>query len=297
MESDDTATPADTRELMLRYTGRRYTVVRHILRQLPSNVAHRTSVLGPMVTDRKRRSLVLYLLLLTCWPWLESTDGEPLLPAASWARGLRTVKGRSWNPSLISQAWVDLEERQLITKVRRPHGLIVKPRREDGAADYTAPGSVADDFYETYFVLPGEFWTEEWFERLSLPALAMLLIIAGETSEKQEVRLTNKDTAKWFGMSARSVESGIKDLMDSGLLSERLVRVKAPLSASGQSTEHWYNLTGAFSTDARRTAQERAQVERERRSEGLEGTTPQPTSGLRRRRPRGSKQAPGGGTP
>lgn len=258
------ASPAETRENLLKVTGRGYTVVRHILRQHPDDVADRTSVLGPMVTERKRRSLQLYLLLLTMWGWLESQD-EPITSAV-WARALSTAKGRRWTPSNVSGAWTDLEHRGLIERRRVQHGLVVALRREDGKAAYTKPGRVKGDRRETYFVLPAEFWTDEWFETLSLPGLALLLIIAGETSDKDEVWLTNADAAKWYGLSPRSIEAGIEDLREHGLLHERVEWIKAPLSAIGATKRHWYSLTGSFSYSARAEAQDAARAELEART-------------------------------
>lgn len=261
------ASPAETRADLLKVTGRGYTVIRHILRQLPADSTARTSVLGPMVTERKRRSLQLYLLLLTVWPWLASQQ-KPLA-AAVWARALSTDRGRQWTVSNVSAAWTDLESRGLIERHRQQRGLEVAPRREDGKAKYTKPGLIKGDRSETYFVLPAEFWTEEWFEKLTLPGLAMLLIIAGETSDKDEVWLTNHDAAIWYGFSARSVEAGIENLRDEGLLTERVEWIKAPLSAVGATQRHWYSLTGVFSTASRASIQAVAKAELEKRT----GTT------------------------
>lgn len=256
----ETATPAYTRDYVLKKSGRRYTTVRHIFTQLPSDSEHRPSVLGPMVTERKRRSLQLYLLLLTVWPWLEAKD-PPLLPAETWARALRTDGGRHWTPTNVSAAWSDLEQRGLVERHRHARGVEVLPRREDGKDEYTKPGLVEGDRRETYFVLPGEFWTEEWFERLTMPGLAMLLIIAAETSSKTEVWLTNEHAAQWYGLSPRSVEAGIEDLREQKLLVDREEWVKAPLSAIGTTKRHWYGLTGPFSTEARAKLQKTAQAE------------------------------------
>lgn len=261
------ASPAETRNDLLKMSGRGYTVVRHILRQLPAEETDRVSVLGPMVTERKRRSLQLYLLLLTVWPWLQAQQ-KPL-PAAVWARALSTDRGRQWTVSNVSAAWADLESRDLIERHRLQRGVVVAPRREDGKAKYTKPGLVKGDRRETYFVLPAEFWTQEWFEKLSLPGLAMLLIIAGETSDKGEVWLTNTDAAEWYGFSARSIEAGIENLRHHQLLEERVEWIKAPLSAVGATQRHWYSLTGLFSATARADIQAAAKSELEKRT----GTT------------------------
>ena len=261
-----TASPADTRVEFLKRSGRGYTVVRHIFRQLPDTCPNRVSVLGPMVTERKRRSVQLYLLLLTAWPWLEREE-EPL-QALVWARALTTGTGRIWKPSQVSAVWTDLESRGLISRRRLSRGLVVEPRREDGQEPYTSPGGKKNDRFESYFTLPAEFWTEEWFETLTLPGVAMLLIIAGETSDPdhREVWLTNEHAGGWYGISPRSVEAGIRDLATHGLVDERTEWTKAPLSPVGATKRHWYSLTGAFATEARLADQARAQDEVARRT-------------------------------
>lgn len=260
----ETATPAQTRAELKKVSGSGYPKVRHILRQHPDDVADRVSVLGPMVTARKRRSLVAYLLLLTIWPWLSKQERP--LPAAVWARALSTDKGRQWTTTNVSAAWADLEKRGLVVRRRLSRGVVIEPRREDGAEAYTSPGTIAGDRRETYFIVPPEFWEEEWFERLSLPGLAMLLIIAGETSDKSEVWLTHEKTALWYGFSQRSVEAGIEDLRKQGLLNERIVWTTAPLSAIGKTQQHWYSLSGAFSFEARQRLQASTRADRLRRT-------------------------------
>jgi hypothetical protein len=255
------ASGAQTRAEGLDRSGRGYTKVRHNIAQKPDGHGSSIpSVLGPMVTDRKKRSLQLYLALLTYWPWVKNLPAP--IPAAGWARSLQTDKGRKWTPTNVSEAWADLKARGLVETKRLSRGLVVEPRREDGDAAYTDPGEVRANHDESYFTLPPEFWTDEWFEELSMPALAMLLIISSKTSKDPETWLTNEDAAKWFGLSPRSVEGGIKDLKDAGLLSERVEWIPAGFSALGATKRHWYSLNGPFSTAARHAMQDAARVER-----------------------------------
>ena len=110
-----------------------------------------------------------------------------------------------------------------------------------------------------------------------MPGLAMLLIIAAETSVKTEVWLTNEHAAQWYGLSSRSVEAGIEDLRGQNLLIDREEWVKAPLSAIGTTKRHWYGLTGPFSTEARAKLQQTAQAElkaRPRAKARKESSTP-----------------------
>src|SRR6478609_8967594 len=129
------ATPAETLAELLRVSGRSYTKVRHLLVQVPSGDTSKAGKLGAMVTERKRRSLQLYLLLITVCPWLKKQ--EMPLPAAVWARALTTERGRKWSVTNVSEAWTDLENRKLIERTRLSRGVMMTPRREDGAAAYT----------------------------------------------------------------------------------------------------------------------------------------------------------------
>lgn len=260
----NSATGAQTRTEGLDRSGRGYTKVRHNIAQKPDGHGSSIpSVLGPMVTDRKKRSLQLYLALLTFWPWVKNLPAP--VPAAGWARSLQTATGRKWTATNVSEAWADLKSRGLVETRRLARGLVVTPRREDGQAAYTDPGEVNADHDESYFTLPPEFWTAEWFEELSMPALAMLLIISSKTSKAEETWLTNEHAGKWFGLSPRSVEGGIKDLMDAGLVTERIEWIPAGFSALGATQRHWYSLNGPFSTKDRHAMQDAARLDREAR--------------------------------
>lgn len=260
------ATPEETLQELLRVSGRGYTKIRHTLCQVPTATGgSKPGLLGPMVTDRKRRSLQLYLLLLTVWPWLK--DRAVPLPSAVWARALTTTSGRNWSASNVSDAWADLEDRGLVERKRLSRAVEVTPRREDGAAGYTEPDGTKGDHLHSYFTLPPSFWTMGWFEELSMPGLAMLLIVASKTSRpnQPETWLTNSDAAAWFALSPRSVEGGLTELADRGLLAERIEWVKAPLSPIGATKRHWYSLNGDFSTDSRLAMQDHARKDRARR--------------------------------
>lgn len=262
------ATLDDTRAEALRLTGRNYTTVRHLLVQQPRGSASRPSSLGTMVTARKHRALLLYLMLLTLWPFLK--DRRDPFEGALWARLLSTeTGGMPWTPSDVSKAWGDLSRLDLVSRTREGRALRVRPRREDGRAEWSQPGLTVKDRAETYFVLPGVFWTNNDFARLSLPALAMLLIIAAETSATNEVRLTHDLAADWYGISPSTVKNGIHDLDGLGLVHRRPQQVTAKLSPTGSTTHWWYSLTGAYSFTARTEARNRARSERATRQRRL----------------------------
>ncbi|WP_447925103.1 hypothetical protein [Georgenia muralis] len=136
----------------------------------------------------------------------------------------------------------------------------------------------------TYFVLPHDFWRAEIFAKLTLPGLAMLLVIAKETNQKSEMYMPYGQAPAWYRISPKTAQNGIKDLTRHGLVYVREERIKAPLSSTGYTTRVWYSLTGAYGTETRKALRAKASKARKRRA-----TTPAPA----RKR---LKRATGGGT-
>jgi hypothetical protein len=111
------------------------------------------------------------MLLVSCWSWLAKRD-EPLA-AGVWTRALTAPGSLTWSPSTLSRSWRHLEELGLIEKRSREDRLVrVTPRREDAQEAYTPPGG-REDRLNTYFTIPDSFWHDEWFAKLSMPALAV----------------------------------------------------------------------------------------------------------------------------
>lgn len=262
-EPAEAAGPTETRAAMTQLSGRGYTKIRHLLIQLPRGQDARSSTVGRLLAARKHRALLLYLLVLTCWPWL-STRRKPPLEAAIWVRALTAPQGLTWSAATLSRAWKDLENAGLIIRQREGRAVRVIPRREDGAADYEVPVG-ATDRWNTYFALPDNFWHDEIFAKLSFPGLAMLLIIAGETSKNPEVSLAYDWAKERYGLSAKSAQNGIKDLEKYGLIHKREERISAPLSPIGYTTRIHYSLTGPYGQQARAALQKQAKSERAKR--------------------------------
>jgi len=254
--------PAETRAEMTRLSARGYTQLRHVLVQLPDRDKPRPSTVSKMLSGRRHRALLLYVLLLTAWPWLH--DRREPLAADVWIRALTADGAPTWSPSTLSRAWADLEELGLVTKKRERRFARTVPRREDGGDDYEAPGGRTDR-WNAYFVLPDEFWNEEHFAKLSLPALVMLLVVLKETNLKDEVWLTYDNAEEWYGIKPKSAQNGLTELVELGLLERRRELVTAPLSPTGKTTRQYYSLTGPYSQSARSKTRARAKRERQRR--------------------------------
>lgn len=252
---DDTeaATPEETRvEGFEKWSPRGYSVYRHVLVQRPKGDGLRPSLLGEMVTGRQHRPLILYLMLVGWWPWLHKY--ETPLPGDVWLRGLQATgdaarKGLTWSPSSLSRSFAELEHLKLIEpRVRIKRYVRAIPRREDGRAAYSFPDGATED---PYFVLPHVFWTSQLFATLSLPGLAVLLIILKETNGRDEVWLSREDMTEWYGISDRSVTRGLAELRVAKLLGERPVKVKAPMAPGGVTVRTHYWLVGAYSRASR----------------------------------------------
>jgi len=258
------ATPGETRQALTQLSGRGYTQIRHVFVQLPDG-EQRASVLARFLTERKHRALLLYLLLLTCWPWLEERRNP--LEAGVWIRALQSEHHKdalTWSASTLSRAWNDLEKMNLISREREGRLLRVTPRREDAGDDYEAPGG-RKDRWNAYFSLPDDFWHEELFAQLRLPALVMLLVVAKETNYQSEVWLPYEHMKNWYGISAKSAQNGLKELERVGILHRRTEKIKAPLSPTGSTVRMWYSLTGSYGYESRQALQKIAATETRKR--------------------------------
>jgi hypothetical protein len=86
-------------------------------------------------------------------------------------------------------------------------------------------------------------------------------VVVKETSYQTECWFTYNRMDAWYGLKARTVQSGVKELRDAGLLLTRDETVDAPLSATGKTTQVYYSLTGEFSYASRAAMQKAARDE------------------------------------
>ncbi|GAA4397899.1 hypothetical protein GCM10023153_22320 [Ornithinibacter aureus] len=247
------ATPESTRDSIVKATGSGYTPVRHILVQKYSG-RNRASTLGKLVRERKHRELILYLLVLTAWD-----DGaRPAWPAAVWLRAL-TVSSKpnmTWSRSSLSETWTALVELKLVKRNRERRRSRITPRNESRRGVYDRPDGKTTANH--YLVLPGAFWADLWFDRLSLAGVAVLLILLKETGKDEEVHMTYGEAASWYGFSESTAKKGFQELVAVGLAETRDTYKRADYAEDGYSVERWYWLTGDFSTAARESARKDA---------------------------------------
>jgi DNA-binding transcriptional ArsR family regulator len=241
------ATPAETRETYLSRSRSGYGKVRRAFVQAPATVT-KGSQPGTLARfNRNHRAAVLYLALLSNWPWL-SREEDPL-PAGAWIRFLTSEKKNAltWTPQSLSHAWGVLETLNLIERPRKGRLVAVRPRREDGESDYLPPSGAGD----SYLVLPDQFWTEQFHGTLSWPALVVLLILLKETGLTAEAELPVDRAKAWYGISRTTAEQGLTDLRALGLVVSRDRRIKDVNASGGHRLTSQHRLTGPFSTKAR----------------------------------------------
>jgi hypothetical protein len=249
---DEVSTPETARAAVVRSTGRGYTSVRQVFVQKHSGPV-RESTLARFCRNRKRRALVLYLLLLTLW----DPERDPFRSEV-WLRILDVAGGKhTWSKSSLSSAWTTLIDMGLATRKRTRRMADVVPLREDGVTEYEPPDG--NSVINRYFALPGAFWTEKWFDELSLPGICVLLVLLKETNdEESEIHLTYQQFDDWYGISASSAQKGLNELADAGLVSVRRQKVKADFATEGFTMHLHFELNGAFSTIARKEARAEA---------------------------------------
>lgn len=271
VDEEVTASSSQTRAEFTRLSARGYVKIRDILVQLPDDEPERSSTVGWAVQNRRQRELVLYLLILTCWPWLHKR--EKPIAAQVWVRALTSThkNALTWSPSSLSRAWRALEKQGLIERERVGQGVRITLCREDGVSGeeqgslFYSPPTGQRDRRNTYFILPDLFWHDELFAKLTLPGLAMFLVIAKETSQNDEAWLSLKDMPEWYGISQKSAQKGIRNLDDLGLVSQRRTSVSAPLSPVGYTTRVHYRLVNDFNRPARADLQLKTTVSRKER--------------------------------
>lgn len=229
------ASAAETLEALLARSGRDALPLRRSFVQMRKPGAGGAGPLAAFVRGRHAVALDLYLLGRAV------ASHEPFdvaLPSRVWARALGLGEGSS-AAATISHSWTWLEERSLITSMRRGRLREIRFLREDGTGrPYQHPGREGD-----YFKLPYAYWEGLYPGRLGLPAKALLLIAL---SLGPDFWLPHERGARWYGLSRDTVSRGLATLLRLGLLEVRYERKTAPLSPQGFTVERRYSLRPPF---------------------------------------------------
>ncbi len=203
---------------------------------------------GPLswfVKARRRRALELYLLahaVASVEPY------DVALPARVWALALGLPDTAS-SRVFVSSSWTWLEQHGLLRTERDGRLRRVWLLEETGSGAPYAHGSAAKRERLDYFKLPHAFWLEGWNERLSLPAIAVLLIAL---SLPNTFSLPHERAGEWYGLSRDTIRRGVAELRRHELLAMRATWKATPLSPTGAAEDRRYTLTGSFAAQKRR---------------------------------------------
>lgn len=195
---------------------------------------------GPLarfVSHHDERALDLYLAFHAK---ASGGDYDVALPAPAWARVLG-LSATDNGLTAVSKAWKRLEDMELISRGRSGRRARVVLLKEDGQGDdYVRPLTADDD---RWFNLAHEYWSDGWFQRLDLPAKAMLLI---SLSLKNGFRLPFERAETWYGISRKTAQSGMKSLVDHDLIDRVDFWEEEPLSDIGHRQVIEYTLKAPF---------------------------------------------------
>jgi hypothetical protein len=218
---------------MIRRSGRRTGGV-PIRRTFVQGGPQQAPVPGPLagfVTAHDEGALDLYLLVLALAshePWRAELAGRV------WGRALGLGEHKA-ALATVSKTFRRLEDRGLIDRSRTGRRLSVALLREDSSGEaYAAPNKP-----ERWFRLPFAYWDPDlrWYEKLSLPGKAMLLVAA---SLRSPFYLPYEKSKDWYGISGDSAAKGLTELTRHGLLIARSEMKIAPLAPAGFTTTRYY---------------------------------------------------------
>lgn len=220
----------------VRQRRRRTTPIRRSFLQDPSGEGGEAP-LRWFVRDRRELALDLFLLL-NCTASAPPWDVE--MAAMAWARAL-DMRQTVGSETTVSKNWSWLEEKQLIRSERQHRLRKIYMLTEDGSGhEYARPKKGEP---RGFFRFPFIYFTDRWHQQLSLPAKAVLLIAL---SQKSTFTLVTERAAGWYGVSADTLQRGIDELRDLGLLTTWLVSRKAPRARLGFTSTSHHRLNPPF---------------------------------------------------
>lgn len=201
----------------------------------------RNPVPGPLASIVKRHdelALDLYLVhraAASSAPWDVTRD------ARIWGRVVGHGTDVDGGASIVSKAWRRLDETYgLVKRERRGRLAKITALDESGdGGDYSYPVGGG------YFKLPFAYWTadDNWYTELTLPAKASLLIAL---SLKQPFVLPAERAGDWYGISPDTIQRGLQELREHGLLSRKFDVVDDYLSPTMKRTDYRFRLKTPF---------------------------------------------------
>ncbi|MFD4024142.1 hypothetical protein ACFWRV_11575 [Streptomyces sp. NPDC058576] len=224
------ASGRDTRAAILTRAIRANVPLRKTFVQANRGAKSRPGPLSDFVTGRDLRGLRAYLMIVAACSngdngWSTTHD------SAVWAR-LMDIHETASPQSARTGAWRALrrlKERNLIECSRVGTMIKVTLLREDGTGKaYDRPKGDTEE--NRFLQIPTTFWTQGRDERLSLPGLALFLVVA---REKHWTTFPAEWAPEWYGWSPDTHERGLKQLVELEFVQARAFRKKAPLAPLG----------------------------------------------------------------
>lgn len=253
LDDEKPATEDQTRAHLLYRSNRTYAPLPSYFVQNPNRkLKDRSAPLGEFVKNGDLRGLRAFLFLHAIISSGEGDNGwSTTLPLAVWARVFDTTKTASNRSSSTAATKVltRLVNRKLIDRARtgRARTITVTLLRPDGSGlPYSRPDGKVDKFIK----LSNKFWTDGWFDKLDMPATAMLLVAL---HEKPGFELPAEHVPAWYGWSADTAERGLRTLVKEGLLEVRKRIKTAPLSPTGVTEVNVYTLVGVLTPERAKT--------------------------------------------
>lgn len=244
VQDESPADEATTRAYLLERSGREFTpLLRDFVQSSDKSRPNRAGPLSEFVGHGDRRGLLALLFVHAIISSGSSEDGwSTTLPLAVWARVFDATKtaDRASASSAATKILSRLVQRKLIVRQRRgkARNITITLLRPDGSGSpYTRPDGHNDRFLK----LSHRFWTDGWYEKLDMPALAMLLV---SLHEKPGFELVSERVPDWYGWSSDTAERGMRTLEDLGLLTTYKRVKSAPLSPTGATQVNVYTLVG-----------------------------------------------------
>lgn len=203
----------------------------HFVQQPEGGKKKQPGILHKLVASGNERALDLFLLhrlLAVKEPWEASLENKV------WARALG-ISGSS-STSTISRLFRRLTDMDLMDKSKNGRTPVYRALHDSGNGSSYEKTS-------DYLTIPLEYWTEDIWLTLGLPAKAVLLIFLSLPAQSY---LPQNQVSKWYGISADTLGKGVKQLKELGFLEISVKQEDDFLVASKFRTQHYYTLKSPF---------------------------------------------------
>ena len=236
----ETATRQDTIEALLKKSKRDGTVgIRQAFLQRGRGSKAGAGPLATFVKKSDAVALDAYLLLLLLGRGKRYGGHYVTVQAGTWVRALGLAGPSSGQR--LSRALFRLEAMRLIRRARTRKGVRIELLKEDGGGrPYTPPAGSEPDLY---FRLPFDYWAEDRYLSLRMPAKAMLLVALGEAPEFELPVSKVKD---YYGFSQETAQRGLEELVRAQIARFDMRIVKDALDPDGQRQAKFWHLLGPY---------------------------------------------------